>query len=78
MIMKNETIISQAAGTLSRQFYLVHAAAALVPAGSISRFDNECFKVVYCNSDGCRAGQAFKTLPEAKTYFAKYTSAELA
>ena len=74
MIMTNETLISQANGAFGRPFYLIHATAANVPAGSGTRWDDECFKVISLDRNGTRHGRAYKTLDEAQADFEACTT----
>ena len=74
MLHNNETLISEARGAWQRPYYLIHVSAGVVPAGSGTRFQNECFKVISLDRDGTRHGRAYKTLAEAQSDFNAYTN----
>jgi hypothetical protein len=74
MLMKNEILIEQGYGAFNRHFVLVHVLPAIVPAGSGTRYQNECYAVYSRNSNGSRSGQQFKTFEEAENTFKRYTT----
>lgn len=72
VIYKHETIIEQASGAFGKPYALVHVPDCEEIAGSGTRHVEECFRVVH-TFDGDRHSKAFKTLPEARAEFERWT-----
>ena len=71
-ILANETLIEKANGAFGRPYYLLSVAAAEVPAGAGTRWQNECYRVAY-TIQGVRNSRAFKSYAEAKADFDRVT-----
>jgi len=74
MIRKNETVIAKAFGSWQRPYFLAHVAAGEEIAGSGTRYQHECYRVISLDRDGTRHGRAYATLDEAKADFERCTT----
>jgi hypothetical protein len=74
MIRTNETILAKAYGAWNRPFFLLHVAEGIEVAGSGTRFQHECYRVMSLDRDGTRHSKAFRVLEDAKADFERWTT----
>jgi len=74
MIRKNETVIAEGFGAWQRPYFLAHVATGEEIAGSATRYQHECYRVISLDRDGTRHSRAYATLDEAKAEFERWTT----
>lgn len=74
MIYANEKLLNKAHGAWQRRYFLLHVLPGEEPAGSRTRYQHECYRVMSLDRDGTRHSRAYKTLDEARIEFERVTT----